>query len=159
MAEQVFISLGSNLDRTQAFKEALLALSSEFAGIVFSEVLEGPAIGFEGADFYNAVACFTTHDSPQSIVLALKRLESKLCHHHTEHTLLNRRMDLDLLAFGSHVSQSPPLPRADIENFAFVAWPLAQLAPDWKHPVTHESIHSICARLDRSQLKPVVWHA
>jgi 2-amino-4-hydroxy-6-hydroxymethyldihydropteridine diphosphokinase len=159
MTETVLISLGSNLDRSQAFIEAQASLSQHFPDIQFSSLVEGPAIGFEGEDFYNAVAQFTTDLGLDALLEQLKSIEKKLCQGSTEHSLQNRRMDIDLLAYGQLLSEKPDLPRGDILRFAFVACPLAELAPHWIHPKTHASIQSICAALDSSRLKKVTLHA
>jgi 2-amino-4-hydroxy-6-hydroxymethyldihydropteridine diphosphokinase len=90
-----------------------------------------------------------------------------------------RTLDLDLLAFGDLVlpdrdtqtwwrdlapdeqaRQSPPdlvLPHPRLQDRAFVLVPLAEVAPDWVHPVLHRSVMQMLAALseqDRTEVRP-----
>jgi 2-amino-4-hydroxy-6-hydroxymethyldihydropteridine diphosphokinase len=51
---------------------------------------------------------------------------------------LSRRLDIDLLLFGELCINEPPVrvPRKDILEYAFVLKPLADLAPQHRHPAT-----------------------
>ena len=65
-----------------------------------------------------------------------------------------RVLDLDLLAYGSQVSapgESPILPHPRLAERAFVLLPLAELAPDWRHPVSGLSVAELAARLPPGQ--------
>ena len=50
----------------------------------------------------------------------------------------SRSLDIDLLLYNDLVRESPRprLPHADILEYSFVLRPLAELAPDVRHPVT-----------------------
>lgn len=65
-----------------------------------------------------------------------------------------RILDLDLLAYGGQVSapgESPVLPHPRLAERAFVVLPLAELAPDWLHPVSGLSARDLAARLPAGQ--------
>ena len=50
-----------------------------------------------------------------------------------------RTVDLDLIAYGRRVcSGAPTLPHPRAAERLFVMGPLAEIAPDWRHPVTGE---------------------
>ena len=65
-----------------------------------------------------------------------------------------RILDLDLLAYDRLVSapgDSPVLPHPRLAERAFVVLPLAELAPDWRHPVSGLSASDLAARLSADQ--------
>lgn len=62
-----------------------------------------------------------------------------------------RMIDLDLLDFRGEIAPEAPgratLPHSRLATRAFVLKPLADLAPDWRHPVTGEPIRALLAAL------------
>ncbi len=72
-----------------------------------------------------------------------------------------RVVDLDLLAYDDRVapgdshSGAPILPHPRMHQRAFVLLPLAELAPDWRHPRLALGIGDLIARLDRDQIVEV----
>ncbi len=64
-------------------------------------------------------------------------------------------MDLDIIAFGNMILNGPRppiVPHPRMADRGFVLLPLADLAPDWRHPATGERISSLVARLPRDQV-------
>ena len=60
-------------------------------------------------------------------------------------------LDLDLLAYHDRVSapgEIPVLPHPRLAERAFVVLPLAEVAPDWRHPVSGSSAAELARRLD-----------
>ncbi len=53
---QVFLSLGSNIDREHNIRSGLDALIHAFGPLAISPVYESEAVGFDGDAFYNLVA-------------------------------------------------------------------------------------------------------
>lgn len=66
-----------------------------------------------------------------------------------------RLIDLDLLDYRGEIAPPAPgkatLPHPRMADRAFVLRPLADLAPDWHHPVTGASIESLLAALPAEQ--------
>ena len=65
-----------------------------------------------------------------------------------------RVLDLDLLAYARQVlpgPQPPLLPHPRLAERAFVLLPLADIAPDWTHPVTGATLPDMIARLPADQ--------
>ena len=58
-----------------------------------------------------------------------------------------RTLDLDLIAHGRIVSQAPELtlPHPRAHERLFVMGPLAEIAPDWRHPVLGASAAELAA--------------
>lgn len=70
-----------------------------------------------------------------------------------------RPLDLDILDFAGRVSGPTAevvLPHPRMHLRAFVLVPLSEIAPDWCHPVTGESVFDLIARLPDDQfVEPV----
>jgi 2-amino-4-hydroxy-6-hydroxymethyldihydropteridine diphosphokinase len=63
-----------------------------------------------------------------------------------------RTLDLDLLLFDDLVLDTPAqIPRAEITENAFVLWPLAEVAPDLKHPILKKSYQQLWQAYDKTQ--------
>ena len=66
-----------------------------------------------------------------------------------------RVLDLDLLAYGEWVSTPEAgveLPHPRMHERAFVLKPLAELAPDWRHPILGNSIVQLLGMLPPGQI-------
>ncbi|WP_142846970.1 2-amino-4-hydroxy-6-hydroxymethyldihydropteridine diphosphokinase [Telmatospirillum sp. J64-1] len=69
-----------------------------------------------------------------------------------------RVVDLDLLAYGrERITEGLEVPHPRLAERAFVLLPLAELAPDWVHPVTGKGIGEMIAALPPGQTaEPVI---
>ena len=56
----VYLGLGSNIRPTENLQMAVAQLRSIFAAVTLSDVYRSKALGFEGKDFLNLVACVET---------------------------------------------------------------------------------------------------
>lgn len=134
----IYISIGSNVDRKKNIQRAINLLAENFSGIKCSNVYESEAVGFEGDNFYNLVVKTSTHDSLTTVLESLKKIEFKCGRKNdkTEKKFSSRTIDLDLLLFGNEIlhNDNIDIPRADIARYAFVLLPLFELAPDLLHP-------------------------
>ena len=56
-----------------------------------------------------------------------------------------REIDLDLLFYGDRIMSSPELtlPHPEIQNRAFVLVPMAELQPDFIHPILKKTIKDL----------------
>jgi 2-amino-4-hydroxy-6-hydroxymethyldihydropteridine diphosphokinase len=157
---QVYVSVGSNIDRQRNIAIALQALTERYGDLQQSQVYESAAVGFDSAPFYNLVLGFTTQDSPQSIQEQLHDIENR-CGRQRTATLSARTLDLDLLLYDDLVMQQGKLvlPREDIKRYAFVLRPLAEIAGSTRHPLTGVSFADMWADFDtKSQpLTAVDW--
>jgi 2-amino-4-hydroxy-6-hydroxymethyldihydropteridine diphosphokinase len=151
MAE-IFVSLGSNIDRDHHLCRAATALRTTFGKIAFSPVYESAAVGFDGPPFYNAVAHAETGLDLDAVLDILRRIEDAQGRVRHADSFHSRTLDLDLLLYDDLVLETPTvaLPRDDILRFAFVAAPLADLAADRCHPVSGVRYADLWAGFDRS---------
>jgi len=134
--EQVYVSVGSNIDREAKVRSCIKALDEAFTSLVKSSVYESIAVGFEGENFYNLVVGFEAED-PADVTRILRDIEVAHGRNRGEKKFAPRTLDLDLLLFGEQDlhEQGLDVPRAEITRYAFVLGPLAELAPQAVHPL------------------------
>jgi 2-amino-4-hydroxy-6-hydroxymethyldihydropteridine diphosphokinase len=147
---QVYISIGSNIDRARHITDALRALEQRYGPLQQSSVYESDAVGFDSAPFYNLVVGLATEDAPEAVQAELHRIEDA-CGRQRTSQLSARTLDLDLLLYDDLVMQAGKLvlPREDIDRYAFVLGPLAEIAGDVRHPVSGISYRDLWAAFDR----------
>jgi 2-amino-4-hydroxy-6-hydroxymethyldihydropteridine diphosphokinase len=147
---EVYVSIGSNIDREHNVQSALDCLAREYGELQQSRIFETAAVGFEGAPFYNLVVAFETDQSPQQLFEALHRIEDEHGRQRGGGKFSSRSLDLDLLLYDNLVMDEPglKLPRPEILEYAFVLRPLAEIAGDLKHPVIGYSFAEIWDQFD-----------
>jgi 2-amino-4-hydroxy-6-hydroxymethyldihydropteridine diphosphokinase len=148
---QVYVGIGSNVEPAKHIRAALRNLRSRFGPLSVSSLYRSRAAGFDGDDFLNLVIGFASHDTPRAIVAELERLHEESGRVRAANPFSPRTLDLDLLLYGDQVIDDMQVPRADITRYSFVLGPLAELAPDLRHPVTGETMAVLWQRFDRSQ--------
>ena len=133
---QVYVSVGSNQQARQHVPKALDAISTEFSSVEQSPVYESVAVGFDGDNFINLVVGFNTERSLNEIDRILNLIEDSCGRTRGEERFTSRTMDLDLLIYGDMVCHDDhwDIPRQEITQNAFVLRPLAEVAPDYRHP-------------------------
>ncbi|MBK5944653.1 MAG: 2-amino-4-hydroxy-6-hydroxymethyldihydropteridine diphosphokinase [Halorhodospira halophila] len=144
---QAYLSIGSNIDRDRNIRSAMAELRTRWPDMVFSTVYETAAVGFEGEDFYNLVASFRAEEPLENVLDTLRELEDAHGRHRAGEKFSARTLDLDLLLWGDAVLEGDPvtLPRDEILRFDFVLRPLAELAPEARHPVNGECFRDLWA--------------
>lgn len=132
----VWLSIGSNIDRERHIRAGIADLRAQFGELVLSTVYETPSEGFDGDPFYNLVAGFETDLPPEQLHVALRAIENAHGRERTGPKFSARTLDIDLLTYGEEVTErgGKTLPRDEILKYAFVLGPLAEVAPDERHP-------------------------
>jgi 2-amino-4-hydroxy-6-hydroxymethyldihydropteridine diphosphokinase len=157
---QVYVSIGSNIERERNLQTALHELAAAYGKLRQSSVYESAAVGFESAPFYNLVVAFETDASPQSVQETLHHIEDSQDRLRAGE-LAARTLDLDLLLYDDLVIQSGRLvlPRADIDRYAFVLGPLAEIAGEQRHPVTGTRYADMWSAFDTAgqELQRIDW--
>jgi 2-amino-4-hydroxy-6-hydroxymethyldihydropteridine diphosphokinase len=135
---RVYIGIGSNIDRENSIRGGVRELTAHYGPLTLSPVYESKALGFEGGNFFNLVAGFDSAESVERIKEVLAEIESRLGRVRGVERYSARTLDLDLLLYGDMVRHDGQvdLPHPDIRRYAFVLCPLADIAPDWRHPET-----------------------
>jgi 2-amino-4-hydroxy-6-hydroxymethyldihydropteridine diphosphokinase len=157
---QVYVSIGSNIDRRKNIAAALRMLVEEYGELEQSSVYESDAVGFDSAAFYNLVVGFRTCDTAHAVQEKLHIIEER-CGRRRTAELAARTLDLDLLLYDDLVINEGKLvlPRADIIRYAFVLGPLAEIAGTLRHPVSGERYADMWSAFDLAQqpLQRVAW--
>lgn len=145
---EVYVSAGSNVNPEENLRLACRELRRRFGAIRTSAAYRNPAVGFQGDDFLNLVLSFRTTDPAEHVVAELERLHGLAGRVRVPGSFSPRTLDLDLLLYGTAVIPGLRVPREDIRKYAFVLGPLAELAPDLRHPVTGETMAELWSRFD-----------
>ncbi len=137
-----YLGVGSNLNAEDNVRLAFRELHERFSVEQVSTVYQSKALGFEGTDFLNAVVCVATELSPHDLCAQLELIHELAGRRHRPDKFVARTLDIDLLLYDRLVVDEPPvrLPRNDVLQFSFVLRPLAEVAPDYRHPVTGKSL-------------------
>jgi 2-amino-4-hydroxy-6-hydroxymethyldihydropteridine diphosphokinase len=154
----VYLSIGSNIDRENNIRSCMQALQKQFPDIVFSTIYETPAFGFEGEAFLNLAAGFETDLNVDDIEIYLKNLETQHARQRGAKKFSSRTLDVDLLLYDDLILQpEKDLPRKEITQYAFVLYPLAEIAADFIHPEFKQTIGEMAANseLDQQQLQAI----
>lgn len=160
---RVYIGIGSNIERVPRISAALDRLSATFGEIVSSPVYESEAIGFAGDPFLNLVVGIDTELAVGEVQALLRTIERDNGHPGDLPKFSDRALDLDLLSYGAACGtiDGVTLPRADIVEYAYVLWPLADIAGDERHPALGLAYRELKQRFGAAQkLWPVrfVWN-
>lgn len=142
---QVYVSIGSNQQPGPHIRQALALLEGNFGMLQASPVYESRAVGFDGDNFLNLVIGFKTDLSLQELEQLLDDIERQCGRVRHQRRFSPRTMDLDLLLYGDLIRHdtSWDIPRGEIYKYAFVAKPLADLAPRTVHPETGQTFREV----------------
>ena len=115
-----------------------------------SGVYQNPAIGGRPQpDYLNAAVLLEVDRPPEALRAELRRIEAELGRVRTSDKYAPRTIDLDLSLFGDQIYRAPgsQIPDPEITRLAHLAIPLADLAPEYRHPELGESLAEIAGRL------------
>lgn len=150
------IALGSNLesrfgDREANLREAARRIEKLGEVKAVSSFYDTEPVGFvEQPRFLNGALLLETELGPQELMRGLLGVERAMGREREDAVLKGPRvMDLDLLLYGDWVlwAEDLILPHPRIEERRFVLEPLAEIAPEWMHPVLGVTVQELLSRL------------
>jgi len=154
------IALGSNLgDSLTILKSAIETLNNtpEIEVKSHSSWYQTAPVGPPQPDYINACAILEVTLKPQQLLAKLLEIEIKFNRIRQE-KWGPRTLDLDLLLYDNLVLETPTLtlPHPRMTERAFVLVPLAEIAPDWVHPVTGSAIGQMVKTADFSGIEKMI---
>ncbi|MBM4208393.1 MAG: 2-amino-4-hydroxy-6-hydroxymethyldihydropteridine diphosphokinase [Gammaproteobacteria bacterium] len=149
-----YISIGSNIERELHIPASIKALTKHFGQLTLSSIYETDAVGFTGDPFYNLVAAFDSQSDINTIMDILRQIELDNGRNRECKKFSARTLDLDLILYGDHIINEGriQIPRDEIERYAFVLEPLAEIAGHLQHPVTGRRYAEMWADFDKTGL-------
>jgi 2-amino-4-hydroxy-6-hydroxymethyldihydropteridine diphosphokinase len=150
---RVYVSLGSNIDAEANLRIGVRELKRRFGDVQLSAVYRNAAVGFEGDDFLNLVAAFESDIPPAELCASIEGIHNLVGRDRDSGKWESRPLDIDLLLYNGLVMDEPPVrvPRGDVLEYSFVLRPLAELAPDLRHPVTGRTMREHWQAFDTSE--------
>lgn len=157
----ILIGLGANLPSadfgapTKTLEAAIAAIQAKEIAITARSAFyeSAPVPDSDQPWFVNSVIRVETALKPRPLLDVLLEIERQFGR---RRSALNapRVLDLDLLAYGAHATgpdACPVLPHPRMHERAFVLLPLAEIAPDWRHPADQTPVRALIARLPSGQ--------
>ncbi|AHX14862.1 2-amino-4-hydroxy-6-hydroxymethyldihydropteridine pyrophosphokinase [Dyella jiangningensis] len=144
---RVYLSLGSNLEPHRYLRVALDELRARFGAIAVSPAYRSKSVGFDGADFVNLAVGLDTDLSPEALNDWLHALEDRHGRRRDVPRFSDRTLDLDIVLYGDLVRQGEghlDIPRKELRH-AFVLKPIADIAPELRHPVSGKTMAALWA--------------
>lgn len=137
-------------DRQACLDGAILRLKQRLPDLLVSRVFETEPVGIVGSQrrFLNAAAAGTFDGTARELLDEMLRIEREFGRERP-HQGAPRTLDLDLIFFGSAQLDEPGLtvPHPRFRGRRFVLEPLADVAPDWRDPVTGLTVRDLLDRL------------
>ena len=161
LKKQVYLSLGSNMgNRYVQLQKAIFHLQRKAGEITkVSSIYENPAMGFEGGDFLNACLGLETELSPQELLKVILDIEKDFGRERfSSGGYRSRTLDLDILFYNDEIFNTEDLiiPHPNIQDRNFVLKPLADIAPQYYHPVFDKDVRNLLQECkDRGKLKKI----
>ena len=143
----IYFLLGSNLgNREEYLSEAAAQLDNTVGGLLrTSSIYETASWGVENLpDYLNQVLEMESNFTPEIILQKALFIEQNLLRERTK-KWYSRTIDIDILFIGESIINLPNLiiPHPEIKNRMFVLTPLAELIPDFVHPVLKKTIYQL----------------
>jgi 2-amino-4-hydroxy-6-hydroxymethyldihydropteridine diphosphokinase len=138
------LSLGSNIEPEANLPKAVDMLSRLGTVVKRSGVWESEPVGTAGANYLNLCLLYKSVHSRESLKGdVIQVIETRLGRNRTDDKFAPRTMDIDVILFDWEPIDT------DWLKLAYVVVPLAEIYPDFKNPITGETLEETATRLRR----------
>jgi 2-amino-4-hydroxy-6-hydroxymethyldihydropteridine diphosphokinase len=152
MQKNVFLGLGSNLGDREAYLEnaiARLDTEQEINVLARSVMIETTPVGdLSQPMFLNMAVEIETSLKPRALLALCLAIELANGRKRTE-KWASRTLDMDILFFGDSVidEEGLKIPHPEVAVRRFALEPLAEIAPNYCHPLNKESVSVMLQRM------------
>ena len=159
----ILIALGANLPSAAGAPSATIEAALATLGAAGAPALahsrlyrSAPVPPSAQPDYVNAAARLETALGPEPLLRLMLAIEARFGRVRGARDAA-RTLDLDLIAYGARIIDAPGLavPHPRLAERAFVLVPLAEIAPDWRHPRFGLTIAELVARLSPAERQSV----
>lgn len=155
--QTIYLGLGTNLgDRTANLQAALDGLAEKLVITAVSPLYQTPPWGVtDQPDFLNLCLAAETDLPPTELLTFVKNLEVELGRQPAKRWG-PRHIDIDILFYANQLveTENMTIPHPRLAERAFVLRPLADIAPDFVHPVLGETMADLAARVADEGIRP-----
>ena len=139
-----YLNIGSNIEPERHLQEAVRYLRQLGEVKAVSNAWQSHAFGSDGPDFLNACILFLTPLTPRELKeQVIRPIEAKLGRVRGGDRFAPRTIDIDIILFDDE-----PFGWEFWSN-AFVVVPLADILPDFQHPLNYEKLARVAAHMRR----------
>lgn len=155
MPEIAYLSLGANLgQRQEQLRAALDRLAVLGRVIATSSLYETQPVGVPDQPwFLNCAVAVETNLSPERVLDSTLAIERAMGRERTRKKG-PRNIDIDIVLFDQRIVDSPRLmiPHPAMHQRRFVLAPLAEIAPQARHPVLKKTVGELLAELSDREI-------
>ncbi len=144
----IILSIGTNIgDRERNIENAIVALGEIGKVTAISPIYTSEPWGFESENgFYNIALTIESELLPLDLLRETQRIEKELGRTaKTTTEYADRVIDIDIIAYGQTIIETPELtiPHKLMHLRNFVLYPLADITPNWIHPILQLSVQEL----------------